>query len=214
MKARDSRWMSGVWLLLAVAPLPFRYIVLPPFWLLAAGAALLLVLRPSFHIRFSGLALNLVGVGIIVAVLMAGGLRVGPLRPLGHLMLLLTTVRVISVTDRRSFLRALLPVFLVWVISVTSSTNIAVVPYFAVSAALWWWAGMRTHLDGLGCPVSKAGEALPRPRHVVTAAVVALLLAIPIFIVMFDSFKHRYAYYSLVLAKMPVVYQLLGCTIG
>ncbi len=171
-------------LLLAVAPLPFLYIILPPFWLLAGAAGLLLVLRPTFHVRLSGTVLNLVGVGIIVAVLLAGGLRVGPLRPLGHLMLLLTTVRAFGVTDRRSFLRALLPVFLVWVISVTSSTDISVVPYFAVSAVFWWWAGTRIHLVGQGCSVSEVGRSLPRPRHITVAAVAALILAIPIFLVM------------------------------
>ena len=184
MKVSDYRRMLGTLLLLAVAPLPFLYIILPPFWLVAAAAGLLLVLRPTFNLRLSGVVLNLVGVGIIVAVVLAGGLRVGPLRPLGHLMLLLTTVRAVGVTDRRSFLKALLPVFLVWMISVTSSTDISVVGYFVVSAILWWWAGTRIHLAGQGCSVSKAGRPLPRPRHVAVAAVAALLIAIPIFLIM------------------------------
>ena len=184
MKMHEYRRMLGALLLLAAVPLPFLYVILPPFWLLAAAAGLLLVLRPTFHIRFSGMALNVVGVGIIVLVLLAGGMRVGPLRPLGHLMLLLTTVRAVGMTDRRSFLRALLPVFLVWVISVTSSTDIAVFPYFVVSAVAWWWAGTRIHLAGQGCSVSKAGKSLPRPRHIAVAAFAALILAIPIFLVM------------------------------
>lgn len=184
MKARDYRRLLGALLLLAVAPLPFLYIILPPFWLLAAATGLLLTLRPTFNLRLSGAVLNLVAVGIIVVVVLAGGLRVGPLRPLGHLMLLLTVVRAVSVTDRRTFLRALLPVFLVWMIAVTSSTDIAVVGYFVVSAVLWWWAGTRIHLAGQGCSVSKAGKPLPRPRHVIVASGVALLIAIPIFLIM------------------------------
>ena len=47
-------------LLWAVVPLPFLYIVLPPFWLLAMALGLFVVLRPDFELRLSGFALNAV----------------------------------------------------------------------------------------------------------------------------------------------------------
>lgn len=173
------------WLLLwALLPLPFLYIVLPPFWLIAGAAAVVLVLRPERVFRPPTLVLNLVGVVILVAVLVAGGLNVGPLRPLGHLLLLLTSVRVLMVSDRRGFLRALALVGMVWVVSVASSTHIAAAPYFVASAGLMWWVGIRIHLSGLGLPLADRRGELPRPRHVLIAVSVALLIAVPVFLVM------------------------------
>jgi transglutaminase-like putative cysteine protease len=176
------RRLLGVLLVWAVLPLPFLYIVLPPFWLVAGGIGLLLALWPGLNLRLSPWMLNVIGVGIIAAVVIAGGLRVGPLRPLGHLLLLLTSVRLLVVKDRPSFFRGLLPVFLVWVVALTSSTHVSVVLYFAASAGLWWWIGMRVLLaefDGTG---GQLGASLPRLRHALVAAVVALLLAIPFFL--------------------------------
>jgi hypothetical protein len=173
--------LLGFLFLWALLPFPFLYILLPPFWLAAAVVALFMLLRPSATLRPSGVVLNLIGVAIIVAVAVAGGMRVGPLRPLGHLLLLLTTVRVAMVSDRRSYLRATLLVFLVWIVAITSSTHVVVVLYFAGSAVLWWWVGIRVHFVGLGFDPRKP-SFVPRPKHVITAAMLALLLSIPIFI--------------------------------
>jgi hypothetical protein len=182
MTVAEYRRLLGLLLLWASVPLPFLYIVLPPFWLLTSAIALLLLLRPTMRLRLSSGALNVIGVVIIVAVVFAGGLRVGPLRPLGHLLLLLTAVRAFLVEDRRTFLRALLPVFLVWVVAVTSSTDVSVVIYFAISAAVWWWVGMRVHLSGLVEGDLRLAKGLPRWRHVAAASAVTLLLSIPIFV--------------------------------
>jgi transglutaminase-like putative cysteine protease len=179
----SSRRLLGVLFLWALLPFPFLYIIMPPFWLAAAGVALFLCLRPSSKLRPSSLVLNLLGVVILAAVVLAGGIRVGPLRPLGHLLLLLTSVRALAVADRRSFLRAVLLVFLVWVVALTSSTHVIVALYFAASAVLWWWVGMAVHLAGLGFEPMVTG-GLPRPRHVVVAAMVALVLSIPIFLLL------------------------------
>jgi hypothetical protein len=181
MSVESDRRLLGILLLWALLPFPFLYIVLPPFWIAGAAVGLYMVLRPTATPRPSGLVLNLIGVGIIAVVVVAGGLRVGPLRPLGHLLLLLTSVRVVLVTDRRSFLRATLLVFLVWVVAITSSTHVVVALYFAASAVLWWWVGIRVHFSGLGFRLDRR-VAVPRPRHVVTAALLALLLSVPIFV--------------------------------
>jgi hypothetical protein len=182
MTVDGYRRLLGVLLLWVLLPLPFLYIIMPPFWIVAAVVGLYLCLRPSSRPQLSGTVLNLIGVGIIIAVALAGGLRVGPLRPLGHLLLLLTSVRVLVVSDRRSFLRALLLVFLVGVVSLTSSTHVVVAVYFVVSAAIWWWVGIRVHLVGITGPHRMVSGALPRPLHVIVATAMALLVAIPIFI--------------------------------
>jgi len=182
MTAEEYRRLLGVLLLWALVPLPFLYIILPPFWLLTAAIGLLLSIRPTLKLHLSLAALNVIGIVIVIAVVLVGGFRVGPLRPLGHLLLLLTTVRALLVVDRKTFLRALLPVFLVWVVALTSSTNVSVVVYFCMSAAIWWWAGMRVHLSGLIDDGLRISSSVPQRRHVVAAAVVTLLLSIPIFL--------------------------------
>lgn len=181
MSVENDRRLLGIVFLWSLLPFPFLYIALPPFWLAAAAVALVTGLRPSLRPRLSGLVLNLIGVGIIFAVVAAGGIRVGPLRPLGHLLLLLTSVRVLLVSDRRSFLRAILLVFLVWVVAITSSTHVVVALYFAASAVLWWWVGIRVHFTGLGFK-PPAVPAVPRPHHITIAAMLALALSIPIFV--------------------------------
>jgi transglutaminase-like putative cysteine protease len=181
--AADRRQLG--WLVLwALVPLPFLYIVLLPFWLITGAAAIFLVLRPERVFTPSKTMLNLVAVAILVAVAMAGGLHVGPLRPLGHLLMLLTAVRVLLVHDRRSFLGALALVGMVWVVSVASSTHMMVSLYFVVSAVIGWWLGIRLHLASLGIAVDGTDGALPRVRHVLVAVGAAMLIAIPVFLVM------------------------------
>ena len=174
MTVAGYRRLLGVLLLWALLPFPFLYIITPPFWLAAVVVGLFMSLRPSPMRRPSSIVLNLIGVAIIIAVFAAGGMRVGPLRPLGHLLLLLTSVRVLMVVDRRSFLRAVLLVFLVWVVAITTSTHVIVALYFAASAVLWWWVGIRIQFAGLGLE-RQVIPSIPRPRHVVVAAILALL---------------------------------------
>ncbi len=173
------------WLILwALVPMPFLYIVMPLFWMVGGAAGVVLVLRPEKIFRPSNTLLNLAAVAIVVVVAASGGLNIGPLRPLGHLLLLLTAVQVLLVHDRRSFLRSLALVGMVWVVSVASSTHVMITLYFLISAAIGWWIGIRLHLAGLGIAVDGAVGALPRARHVIAAVAAALLIAIPFFLVM------------------------------
>lgn len=181
MTVESYRRLLGILLLWALVPFPFLYIITPPFWLAAAAAGLFTSLWPSVKLRPSGLILNLIGIVIIFVVMSAGGMRVGPLRPLGHLLLLLTSVRVLMVVDRRSFLRAILLVFLVWVVAVTTSTHVVVALYFAASAILWWWVGIRALFAGLGFE-RQVIASIPRPRHAIAAAMLAMLVSVPIFL--------------------------------
>ena len=181
MTVESYRRLLGILFLWALLPFPFLYIIMPPFWIAAMAVGLFMSLRPSAKLRPSGIVLNLIGVAIIVAVVAAGGMRVGPLRPLGHLLLLLTSVRALMAVDRRSFIRAVLLVFLVWLVAITTSTHVTVTLYFVASAVLWWWVGIRVHLAGLGFETREIGS-IPRPRHVVVAALLALLVSVPIFL--------------------------------
>jgi len=173
------------WLLLwALLPLPFLYIILPVFWLTAGAVGVFLVLRPESVLRPSKTTLNLAAVAILAAVVAAGGLNIGPMRPLGHLLLLLTSVRVLMVDDQRGFLRSLALVGMVWVVSVASSTHMVAAGYFLASAAIGWWVGIRIHLSGLGLDLRGRDGDFPRPRHVVVAVAFSLLIAAPFFLVM------------------------------
>ncbi len=178
------RRLTGLLLLWAIVPLPFLYIVMPPFWLTAAAVGLLLAVRPKTTVRLSPAIQNLLAVVIVVVVIEAGGVRVGPLRPLGHLLLLLVAVRALLVADRRSMLRVMPALFLVWVVSLAASTHITALVYFALSAVIWWWTGMQLHLLGVLERTTRSEGSMVRPAHAVAAAAVALLLAVPVFLVM------------------------------
>ncbi len=175
------RRLAGLLLLWSLFPLPFLYIMMPPFWISTGVVALILILLPSWSPKLAPWALNLIAVGIVVAVVLAGGIRVGPLRPLGHLLLLLTAVRASQITDRRSFIKAVPTIFLVWVVALTASTHVSALLYFVVSAVFWWWAGMETQLAGVVGDEGFGGTWV-RPKHSVVAAVVALVLAVPVFV--------------------------------
>lgn len=182
MNAVLHRRRAGLLLAWAMLPLPLVGIVLPPFWAPAAAAAILTFLyarRPPP--RAPRWALNLLGVAIVAAVAAAGGWRVGPLRPLGHLLLLLAAVRVALVADRATFLRALQVVGVVWTVAVASSHHWALLGYLAASAVLGWGLGMRLLLEGLGVPPHRAAV---RWRQAAAAGAASLLLAAPVFVVM------------------------------
>jgi len=179
------RRLLAVLLAWSLVPLVFNQVALLPFLGAAAAAALHLWRRPP--LRLSETQLNLLGVGILLAVLIAGGYRFGPLRPLGHLVLLLTSVRAVMVHDRRSFLGALSGTVLTWMIAVATSTHVSLFVYLVASGGLIWWAGMRILMLGLpGLPKaagSTAGDAgLPRWSHAALAGGMSLVLAVPVFL--------------------------------
>jgi len=184
--AREYRRMYGALLLWALVPMPFTGLVLPPFWIAAAASGVVLCWRAR-PLRIPPPVQNLVAVVILAVVVAAGGLQVGPLRPLAHLLLLLTAVRALMVESRRSFIRALPALALLWVAAVASSIDVTLVAYLAVSVALLWWVGMRVFLTGLAeqgrRPVATLGP-YPRPLHAVVASAFVLVLAVPVFLAM------------------------------
>ena len=183
IQQRSIHLLAGGLLLWSLAPFPFLYIVLPPFWLAAGAFCLWRVGFPDAVWRPSRLTLNLIAITILLMVIAAGGFRVGPLRPLGHLLLLLTAVQVGTVNDLKGFRRVLPAVFLVFLVGVVSAVHVSIVPYLFGSLAVWWYAGMQVFLFELS---EKCGEELGRPRwrHAVVAAVAAALLTVPFFMLM------------------------------
>jgi len=181
---RALRRLAAMGLLLGLAPLPFTGIVLPPFWIAAALAAVAAFVRPR-PLELSNRVMNLLAVVFVVVVLAAGGWRVGPLRPLGQLLVLLAAVRVLTVADRRSFSAALIPNGLVWILAVASSTHVTLVLYLAVSMAGLWWGGMRAFLLVMSPEeMLPALRGAPRVRHAALAGLAVLLLAVPVFFAM------------------------------
>ncbi len=178
------RRLAAVLLLWGVVPLPWLYIIQPPFWAVAAVVGGWLLVRPRTVPRLSPLTSNLIGLVILAVVLAVGGARVGPLRPLGHLLLLVASVRAVGVRDRRTFLGLLPALFLVWLVALASSTHVSVLLYFAVSTVIWWWVGMEVTLLGVIRAPAAAGVPMVRLRHVLPAAAAAVLLAVPVFVAM------------------------------
>ena len=177
-----DRRLLGLVLAWAILPLPFTGITRLPFWLVAASAAAWLVIRPGRPFALPTWVQNVAAVVIVAVVLATGGLRVGPLRPLGHLLLLLASVQVLLVANRRTLLRTLPTVALLWLVAVASSTHIALLAYLLVSAAIAWWVGMSILLSGL--PGVAAAALRPRPLHAAVAGGLACLLAGPVFLAM------------------------------
>ncbi|HHQ49461.1 MAG TPA: hypothetical protein ENK19_11340, partial [Acidobacteria bacterium] len=125
------RRLAALGLLLALVPLVFTGIVLPPFWIVSALAAGVALWR-RWAMELSNAVMNGLAIVFVVVVLIAGGWRVGPLRPLGQLLVLLAAVRVLMVGNRRSFVAALIPTGLVWILAVASSTHVTLILYLAV----------------------------------------------------------------------------------
>ncbi|MCD4747761.1 MAG: DUF3488 and transglutaminase-like domain-containing protein [Thermoanaerobaculales bacterium] len=179
----DVRRLAGGLLLWSLAPYPFLYVVSPPFWLVAGVAGLWRLVRPRDSWAPSRALQNFMGVAILLAVVAAGGLAIGPLRPLGHLLLLLTAVRVAGIDGLRDLRRVLPPIFLVALVGIVSAVHVSIVPFLFVSFVVWWYVGMRVFLLELS---EKTGSPLGRPkwRHAAVAATASAILAAPVFLLL------------------------------
>ncbi len=180
------RRLAAAALVWALLPLPFVGLVLPPFWLTAAAAAVLAWSRAGRGVRRLGPGVqNVLAVAMVLAVLAAGGLRVGPLRPLGHLLVLLAALKTTQVADRRSFHGALALAGAVWVSAVASSHHVALLPYLLGSAGVLWWGGMRVLLmdraEEAGVPAPRVA-GLPPVRPPALAALLSVALMVPVFV--------------------------------
>lgn len=180
-----ARRRFGLLVLWAILPLPFSLIVLPPFYLAVIAAALFLIFVPSQPIRLSLTLKNVLGLLILFAVISAGGLRVGPLRPLGHLLLLLLAVQALMATSRRDTTRLVPLLGVVWMVSIASATHLLLVGYLIASAAIAWWLGMRLILEREAPEGTlKTNVEFPQWRHAAVAGLLAFVVGLPIFLAM------------------------------
>jgi hypothetical protein len=176
--------MTGLLLAWALLPFPFLYILMPPFWIMAGVVAIALMAAPGRTMSLSTTARNLLGVAILVAVVVAGGWSVGPLRPLGHLLLMVTSVRAATVDGLQGLVRTLPAIFLVWLVAVANATHVSALAYLAASAVVWWWAGTRIHLLAVAAAAGTPSPRGPRLVHAAAAAGLAAVLAVPVFLAM------------------------------
>jgi len=175
--------LAGWLLLWSLLPLPFLYIVLPPFWIVPMAVGLWKLVSPESRWKPSRLTLNLLGVVVLAVVIAAGGLGVGPLRPLGHLLLLLTAIRTATVSNLEDLRRAVPTIFLIGLVGIASAVHVTIMPYLLGSAIVWWYAGMQIFLMELS---REGGVDLGRPRvrHAVVAGIAVAILTVPTFLLL------------------------------
>ncbi|NOZ79281.1 MAG: DUF3488 domain-containing protein [Acidobacteria bacterium] len=171
------RRLAGFSLLWAIVPAPFLGIILPPFWVIAAAAGVFALWSPK-PLVLSVREKNLLAIVALVVVLATGGWRIGPLRPLGHLLLLLAAAEVATLDGRRSFRPAMVAAGLFWALAVAASIHVMLVVYLVLSVGVLWWVGMRSFLLLQGVAPE---EAKPRLGHIVPTVIAVTILAVPVF---------------------------------
>lgn len=184
------RKRAGFLFLWVLLPLPFLYIILPPFWILAGLVALWRIVDPERRWAPSAAMLNVLAAVILLLVLSAGGLRIGPLRPLGHLLILLSTLKMAQVDGKKDFRRILAPLFMVQLIGLVSAVHISVLPYLVLSIVWWWQIGMRVLLGRISDELRSQGLSGFREdgrscwqlKYIIPAAGLAMFFAVPVFL--------------------------------
>ncbi|MFI5167387.1 MAG: DUF3488 and DUF4129 domain-containing transglutaminase family protein [Thermoanaerobaculales bacterium] len=181
-----QRWFAGLALLVAL-PLPLTGVASWPFFaaFVAVAGLVLAARRPLPPLR--PWVENLLAPAILVAVVAAGGgYKYGLLRPLAHLGVLVTAVRLPGSAQRsRGFLTgAMLGV--VAVAGIASSTDLSLVPYLLGLLAYVVVAGGRlvtislAERDGGG----ERARAWPPVRLIVGSVAVAVMVAAPVFVLL------------------------------
>jgi transglutaminase-like putative cysteine protease len=179
-----QRWLGALALAVAV-PLPFTGIVSLPF-LLPFGAAALAALfarRPLAPLR--PWVENLLAPAILVAVVAAGGLRFGILRPVAQLAVLLAAVRLPGSGYPARTLRTGALVALIGVAGIASTTHPVLALYLVVLLAFVVAAVGRieilAHADArTGAPAG----ARPPARLIAATVALAVVVAAPLFVLL------------------------------
>jgi len=191
LRRRHLRRLGGFLFLWTLLPMPFLYVFSPLFWVPGIMIGAWRSVNPDRAVRPGRLLSNIAAVVILISVLAAGGLRIGPLRPLGHLLILLTALKILEIDSSKDFRRALIPIFILEVIGLSSAVHISILPYLAASIGVWWLIGMSVFLTGIGEELETAGLHTtadeiflthPTWRGVLPAALASLLIAVPVFL--------------------------------
>ncbi len=177
-----QRWLAALAVAVAV-PLPLTGVVSVPFLVPFVGVALLLLLARRPLPPLPGWLENLLAPLILAAVVAAGGLRFGVLRPVAQRAVLVAAVRLPggAQRDRARVVGGMLA--LVGVAGVASSTHPTLALYLVALLVLVLVAVGR--LTGLGLSEGAARGrgrlAWPPLRLVAGAAATAVLVAAPVF---------------------------------
>jgi transglutaminase-like putative cysteine protease len=180
-----QRWLAALALVVAV-PLPLTGIVswpfLLPFLAMAAWAA---VSRRSLAPCPAWLE-NILAPFLLLAVIGAGGIRFGVLRPVAQLAVLVAAVRLSGCGQRSRALSTSAVLALVGVAGIASSTHPALIIYLVVLLAFGVVAvGRLTALSlAEGATTGVGGAAWPPVRLVAGTVTVAIVIAAPLFAVL------------------------------
>ncbi len=177
-----QRWLA-VLALAAAVPLPLTGVVSWPFLIPYVAAAVWVAASPRPLAPLPAWVENLLAPAILAAVVAAGGVRYGVLRPVAQLAVLVAAVRLPGCGQPK---RARLTggvVALVGIAGIASSTHPALAPYLVavlalVVAAAGRLAGVALMPGGRRRP---AAAAWPPARLVTASVVTAVLVAAPLF---------------------------------
>lgn len=177
-----QRWLAGLALAAAV-PLPITGIATWPFvlpYMLMAGW---LLARPRPVAPLPAWVENLLAPLVLVAVVMAGGLQFGVLRPVAHLAVLVATIRLPGCASPRRMRRTLVITAIIGIAGIASSTHPSLLVYLLAVLALGTVAAGRETLLGLRTAELPLAPRLawPPARLVAATVVLAVVVAAPLF---------------------------------
>ncbi|HVN74907.1 MAG TPA: transglutaminaseTgpA domain-containing protein, partial [Thermoanaerobaculaceae bacterium] len=177
-----QRWLAALALAVAV-PLPLTGVVSVPFLVPYVGAALWVLLARKPSEPLPGWLENVLAPLILAAVVAAGGVRFGVLRPVAQLAILVAAVRLPGCGQRNRAKLVGGMVSLVGVAGVASSTHPTLALYLvALLAFVIVAVGRLTAVELLeGATGRERAATWPPLRLVAGATVTAVLVAAPLF---------------------------------
>lgn len=177
-----QRWLAGLALLAAV-PLPITGISTWPFVLPYVATAAWILSRRRVVGPLPTWLENLLAPLVLVAVVAAGGMQVGVLRPVSHLALLVAAIRLPGAASPGRARLAMATTAIIGAAGVASSTHPSLVAYLLVALATCIVAAGRAILLGLAASVREpAGRAAwPPVRAVALTVAIAVLISVPLF---------------------------------
>jgi len=177
-----QRWLAGL-ALLAALPLPITGTSTWAFVLPYVATAAWILFRRQVVMPLSRWVENLLAPLVLVAVVAAGGLQVGVLRPISHLALLVAAIRLPGAALPGRSRVAMVTTAIITTAGVASSTHPSLVVYLLVALGACIVAAGRSILLGLAASVREpAGRAAwPPARLVALTVIIAILISVPLF---------------------------------
>lgn len=177
-----QRWLASLALLAAI-PLPFTGIATWWFVTLFVAVALGVLLAPRVVPPIPTWVENILAPLVVAAVIAAGGLRYGVLRPVAHLALLVATIRLPGCAGTGRALKMAIVTTIIGTAGVASSTHPSLLAYLVMVMAFGLIAAGRMAL--VSARPAESGSTVPRlwtpPRTVMVTIGLAALIALPLF---------------------------------